>query len=111
LGSKLTYGKEEIEWRRSKVLELDSQGHSQHEIATKLQIAKGTVNSDLALLRRQAQEILQKHIHEVAPEEHQKCMVGMKGNLKQTLEIRDSASDPKVKLQAATHRKPYASRS
>jgi hypothetical protein len=28
-------------------------------------------------------------------------MVGMKRNLKQTLEIRDSASDPKVKLQAA----------
>jgi hypothetical protein len=28
-------------------------------------------------------------------------MVGMKRNLKQTLEIRDSAGDPKVKLQAA----------
>ena len=28
-------------------------------------------------------------------------MVGMKRNLKQTLEIRDNASDPKVKLQAA----------
>ncbi len=28
-------------------------------------------------------------------------MVGIKRNLKQTLEIRDSASDPKVKLQAA----------
>ena len=28
-------------------------------------------------------------------------MVGIKSNLKQTLEIRDSASDPKVKLQAA----------
>jgi hypothetical protein len=28
-------------------------------------------------------------------------MLGMKRNLKQTLEIRDTASDPKVKLQAA----------
>jgi hypothetical protein len=28
-------------------------------------------------------------------------MVGMKRNLKQTLEIRDTASDPKTKLQAA----------
>jgi hypothetical protein len=28
-------------------------------------------------------------------------MVGMKHNLKETLEIRDNASDPKVKLQAA----------
>jgi orotate phosphoribosyltransferase-like protein len=95
----LTYGKEQIEWRRTKVLELDSQGYSQHEIASKLQIAKGTVNSDLVYLRKQAQENLQRHIHEVVPEEYQKCMVGMKRNLNQTLEIAETATDPKVKLQ------------
>jgi hypothetical protein len=98
--TKLTYGKEAIEWRRTKVLELDSQGYSQYEIASKLQIAKGTVNSDLLFLRKQAQENLQHHIHEVVPEEYQKCMVGMKRNLKQTLEIAETATDPKVKLQA-----------
>jgi hypothetical protein len=51
-------------------------------------------------LREQAQENLQKHIHEVVPEEYQKCMVRMKRNLKQTLEIAETASDPKTKLQA-----------
>jgi len=71
----LTYGKEQISWRRARVLELDSQGYSQNEIAVKLQIAKGTVNSDLSYLRKQAQENLQKHIHEVVPEEYQKCML------------------------------------
>jgi hypothetical protein len=96
----LTYRKEAIEWRRTKVLELDSQGYSQHEIASKLQIAKGTVNSDLLFLRKQAQENLQKHIHEVVPEEYQKCMVGMKWNLKETLAIAETATDPKTKLQA-----------
>jgi hypothetical protein len=55
---------------------------------------------DLVHLRQQAQESLQKHIHETVPEEYQKCMTGMKRNLKQTLEIADSASDPKTKLQA-----------
>jgi hypothetical protein len=55
----------------------------------------------LVHIRKQAQESLQHHIHEVIPEEYQKCMVGMKRNLKQNLEIRDTASDPKVKLQAA----------
>jgi hypothetical protein len=35
----------------------------------------------------------------VVPEEYQKCMVGMKRNLKQTLEIRENASYPKVKIQ------------
>jgi DNA-binding NarL/FixJ family response regulator len=39
--SKLTYGKEQIEWRRARVLELDSEGYNQNEIAVKLQIAKG----------------------------------------------------------------------
>jgi hypothetical protein len=30
---KLTYGKKAIEWRRSRVLELDSQGYNQREIS------------------------------------------------------------------------------
>jgi hypothetical protein len=51
-------------------------------------------------LRQQAQENLQHHIHEVVPEEYQKCMIGMKRNLKQTLEIAESSSDPKIKPEA-----------
>jgi hypothetical protein len=57
------------------------------------------VNRDIQFLRQRAQENLQRHIHETIPEEYQKCMVGMKRNLKQTLEIADTAIDPKVKLQ------------
>jgi hypothetical protein len=98
--TKLTYGKEAIEWRRTKVLELDSQGYSQHEIASKLQISKGTVNSDLLFLRKQAQDNLQHHIHEVVPEEYQKGLTGLRQNLKHVLEIAESATDPKVKLEA-----------
>jgi hypothetical protein len=78
---------EQIERRRARVLELDSQGYNQNEIAVKLQIAKGTVNSDLAYLRKQAQHNLQKHIHEVVPEEYQNCMVGINQVLKICWEI------------------------
>jgi IS30 family transposase len=93
---------QQIEWRRAKVLELSAQGYSEREIAERLQpLTHVTIHRDIQFLRQQAQQSLQKHIHEVVPEEYQKCMVGMKRNLKQTLEIRDSASDPKVKLQAA----------
>ena len=91
----------QIEWRRSKVLELSSQGYTQTEIASVLHVTQPTVNKDLACLRQEAQENLQHHIHEVVPMEYQKCIVGMKRNLKQILEIRDNASDPKLKLQAA----------
>src|SRR5215216_1511284 len=92
---------QQIDWRRAKVLELSSQGYSEREIAEKLQpIALVIIHRDLVHLRQQAQENLQKHIHEVVPEEYQKCRVGMKQNLKHILEIGEAAADPKIKLQA-----------
>jgi transposase len=91
---------QQLDWRRSRVLELSSEGYSQREIAQKLQVDLAAVNRDIQFLRQQAQDNLQKHIHEVVPEEYQKCMVGMKRNLKETLAIAETATDPKVKLQA-----------
>ena len=90
----------QVQWRRAKVLELSSQGYTQIEIATQLQVDEPTRSRDMAYLNQQAQESLQWHIHEVVPSEYQKCMVGMKRNLKHVLEIGDSASDPKTNLQA-----------
>jgi DNA-directed RNA polymerase specialized sigma24 family protein len=63
---------------------LDSQGYTYREIEAKLRISKGTVSSDMAYLRKQAQDNLQRHIHEVVPEYYQKCLWGMKRILKQT---------------------------
>ncbi len=90
---------ESIEWRRSKILELSSEGYSQREIAQKLQIGKSAVNRDLLFLRKQARENLQHHIHDKIPEEYQSCMTGMKRNLR---DPRDCAGNlgPKNKLQA-----------
>jgi predicted transcriptional regulator len=89
-----------LEWRRSKVLESSSQGYTQSEIAKTLQVSQPSVNRDLAYLAKQAHENLQIHIHQTVPEEYQKCMVGMKRNLKQTLDIAETTADPKTKLQA-----------
>ena len=36
--------------------------------------------------------------NQVVPEEYQKCMEGMKRNLKQALEIAETAADPRTKL-------------
>src|SRR5215208_645142 len=90
----------QVQWRRAKVLELSSQGYSQIEIATQLQVDETIISKDVVHLRQQAQENLQHHIHEVVPEEYQKCIVGMKQNLKHVLEIGEQVTDPKVKLQA-----------
>ena len=91
---------QQIEWIRSQVLELSSEGYNQMEIAQKLQIDKSAVNRDVIFLRKQARENLQYHIHDRIPEEYQNCMIGMKQNLKQTLEIAETTSDPRTKLQA-----------
>jgi hypothetical protein len=53
------------------------------------------VNRDIQLLRQQTQENLQHPIPDVIPEEYQKCMIGIKQNLRYALEIAEAAADPK----------------
>ena len=79
-----------LKWRRAHVFELSSQGFSDKEISNKLQVSPLTIYRDLRHLRKQAQDNLQKHIHETVPEEYQKCMVGMKTLLKNTLQIAET---------------------
>jgi hypothetical protein len=102
MSSKLTYGKEQIKWRRAQVLELDAQGNSIMEIAKTLHISHGTVGNDLSYLRRQAEENLQKHIQETIPQEYQKAMVGINQVLKIAWSIvnNSSSSEDKTRLQA-----------
>ena len=76
-----------LEWKRSKVLELSSQGHSQPEITKILQISQPTVNRDIGYLRGQARQNLQKHIQDKLPEEYQNCMTGINQVLKICWEI------------------------
>jgi DNA-binding CsgD family transcriptional regulator len=92
--------KQLLKWRRAHVLELSSQGFSDKEISNKLQVSPLTIYRDLRHLRKQAQDNLQHHIHETLPEEYQKCMVGIKTILKNTLHIAETVSDPGIKLQA-----------
>jgi hypothetical protein len=92
--------KMQVQRRRAKVLELSSKGYSQIEIATQLQAGEPTISRDMAYLRQEAHENLGKHLHEIVPEEYQKCMIGMKRNLKQTLEIGETSPDPRIKLEA-----------
>ena len=77
MSTKVESSQRQIEWRRNKVAELDSQGHSQPEIARILQISIGTVNRDLSILRQQAKENIKRYIDERLPEEYEKCLVGL----------------------------------
>ena len=67
----------QLDWRRSKVLELSSQGYSERQISEILKVSDSAVHRDLVFIRQQARENLQEHIDERIPEEYEKCIVGM----------------------------------
>src|SRR5205814_9375860 len=89
-----------LEWRRNKVLELSSQGHSQPEIATILQVGLGTVNRDLSYFRNQAKDNIEKYIDERLPEEYEKCLVGLNSIVKEAWSISQQTQDRREKIQA-----------
>jgi hypothetical protein len=91
---------QQIEWRRDRVLELSSQGFNQSDIASVLQVDKSIISRDVAYLRHQAKENLQKHIHETIPEEYQKAMVSIDQILKMCWSIVSKTADEKTRLQA-----------
>jgi Trp operon repressor len=73
----------QLQRHRSITLELDSQDYSQMEIAAKLQVSGSTISRNMNHLRQQDKN-LEHHIHEVLPEQYQRCMVGMQHNLKKS---------------------------
>ena len=90
----------QIEWRRSKVAELNSQGHSQPEIARILQVSIGTVNRDLSILRQQAKDNIKRYIDERLPEEYEKCLVGLNAITKEAWNTAQNTEDKREKIQA-----------
>ncbi len=90
-----------MEWRRSKVLELSSEGRSQSEIARIMQISSATVSMDIQFLRREAKENIRRYIDERLPFEYQKCLVGLDAILRKTWDIANSMENlDKDRLQA-----------
>jgi hypothetical protein len=91
---------ERIQWRRDKVQELSSIGHSQREIASILQVGLGSVNRDLSYIRQQAKNNIKKYIDERLPEEYEKCLVGLNAILKEAWSTSQQAADKREKIQA-----------
>ena len=91
----------EIEWRRSKTLELLSKGYSQTEIANNLQVDTSTISRDVSFIREQSKENIKKYVDEKLPEEYEKCLIGISSILKESWELSNSAKeDKKLKIQA-----------
>jgi hypothetical protein len=66
-----------------------------------LQIANGTVNRDIQILKQLAKANISKCINETLPLEYQKCMIGLGAILVKTWDISNSKdSSERDKLQA-----------
>jgi hypothetical protein len=93
----------ELEWRRSKVMELNSQGYSESETAKILQVSLGTVYRDLSIIRQQARKNLQMQIEKTLPDEYHRCLTGLNQVLKTCWYIvHKPDTDDRTKLQATT---------
>ncbi|MGB8035107.1 MAG: hypothetical protein WCF03_14935, partial [Nitrososphaeraceae archaeon] len=90
----------QIQWRRSKVAELDSQRHRQPEMASILQVSIGTVNRDLSYLRQQAKSNIRRYIDERLPEEYEKCLVGLTAILREAWTTSQQTDESREKIQA-----------
>ena len=89
-----------LEWRRSKVQELASQGYNQSEISRILQISQPTINRDIIYLRQQAKENIKRYIDERLPEEYEKCLVGLNAITKEAWNTAANTEDKREKIQA-----------
>ena len=89
-----------LEWRRSKVQELASQGYNQSEISSILQISQPTINRDITYLRQQSKENIKRYIDERLPEEYEKCLVGLSAITKEAWTTSQQTEDKREKIHA-----------
>jgi predicted transcriptional regulator len=89
-----------IEWRRSKVQELSSQGYNQSEISKILQLSQPTINRDITYLRHQAKENIKRYIDERLLEDYEKCLIGLNAITKEAWNTAENTEDRREKIQA-----------
>src|SRR5919201_6170600 len=92
--------KMQVEWRRTKVLELLSKGDSQSEIAKVLQVDLSIISRDVYFLRQQAKHNIKKYIDERLPEEYEKCLLGLTAITKEAWNTAHNTEDKREKIQA-----------
>ena len=96
---------EQIEWRRSKILDLAADGYSIREMESTLKIPRATIGRDIILLRQQAKNDIHKYIQEQVPFEYKKTLAGLEGIIKYTSSVmNDESKEHKERMQAAQHK-------
>ena len=90
----------QVEWRRTKVLEMLSKGDSQSEIAKVLRVDLSVISRDVYFLRQQAKDNIKRYIDERLPEEYEKCLVGLNAITREAWNTAYNSEDKREKIQA-----------
>jgi hypothetical protein len=91
---------DQLEWRRSKVVELRARGLSLGEIARELQVSRASISSDIAYLRNEAKESIKEYATEYLPEQYQVCLTALDETIKRAFETLETSDDNREKLHA-----------
>jgi transcriptional regulator len=91
---------DQLEWRRSKVVEMRARGLSHGEIAQQLQVSRASISSDIQYLRNQAKESIKEYVTEHLPEQYQVCLTALDAIIKRAFDILETSHDNREKLQA-----------
>jgi transcriptional regulator len=78
---------DQLEWRRTKVIEMRARGLSYQEIARELQVSKASIVSDVQYLREQAKGTIKEYTTEYLPEQYQVCLTALDEIIKRAFEI------------------------
>jgi orotate phosphoribosyltransferase-like protein len=84
---------DQLEWHRSKVIEMRARGMTHHEIASELQVSRTAITSDIQYLREQAKETIKEYVTEHLPEQYQICLSALDIILKHAYEILQDSDD------------------
>jgi transcriptional regulator len=85
---KIEFTAEQLQWRRSKVVEMRAKGMSQIEIARELQVSDSSISSDVQYLREQAKGTIKEYATDHLPEQYQVCLVALDSIIKRAFDIR-----------------------
>jgi hypothetical protein len=91
---------DQLEWRRSKVVDMRARGQSLGEIARELQVSRASISSDIQYLRNEAKESIKDYVTEHLPEQYQVCLVALDTIIRRAFDIVETSDDNREKLQA-----------
>lgn len=89
---------EQLQWRRSKVVEMRSRGLNQLEIAQQLQVSEASISLDMQFLREQAKKSISEYVTEHLPTAYQVTLCALDSIIKHAYQIFQTSRDNREKI-------------